>query len=351
MKRNLTILLMILIGLTFLYLLRIVFYQQRKVDDDLKDLSLSAWLVYWDKEDVSVEIDYMKESLEEICYFAAYFDENNQLFIPEYISNLHLSLKPSLADKDIIHYLSVVNDKINKEGTSSLKDQVLLYDLLANKEDRQSHIGHLVNLCLENGYDGLEIDYEGFKNDEILWGYFLEFNESLYEELSTHDLKMRVVLEPSAPVENYSFPKGPTYVIMCYNLYGTHSGPGPKADRAFLESLSSKMDVLPGEPNFALATGGFDWEGNGSVIAITEKRAKELMEMYEVEAIRDDESYSLVFKYIDENGIEHEVWFADGTTLSSWINILKNKGNKNFSMWRLNGNKKESLIIIDSIDK
>lgn len=32
---------------------------------------------------------------------------------------------------------------------------------------------------------------------------------------------------------------------MCYNLFGTHSGPGPKADRAFLEQMVARMSNIP----------------------------------------------------------------------------------------------------------
>ena len=28
---------------------------------------------------------------------------------------------------------------------------------------------------------------------------------------------------------------GPEYMVMLYNLYGLHSGPGPKADGPFIE--------------------------------------------------------------------------------------------------------------------
>lgn len=348
MKKNFLLTSIILIALLSLFFLESFFRNKNDINGS-KASQLSTWVVYWDEEDVSSEIDYIQLFIEEIISFAAYFDKNNEIFIPENMINLHLSLKSSLDDTSIVHYISVVNDKINKDGSSSLKDKELLYSLLVNEKEREEHIRNLVDLCLENGYDGLEIDYEGLKNDETLWPYFLEFCSSLYEALSFHDLKMRVVLEPSAPIEIYNFPQGPTYVMMCYNLYGIHSGPGPKADGAFLEKLSLKTQGLPGKTNFALATGGFNWDSDGGITAITEEEANDLMRKYKVEPTRDKDSQCLVFQYIEENNIHHEVWFADGITLSNWINLLKNKGNENFSLWRLNGNKKESLLMIGEL--
>ena len=315
----------------------------------VRDSLLSVWAVYWDLQQASSELSYMKASVGEISYFSAYFDKNSNLFLPENIAGLHLSLKAALDDSSMLHYLSVVNDKINSDGSSSLKDKELLYHLLASEKERNQHIANLVDFSLKNGYDGLEIDYEGLKDDKILWPYFLEFCASLYEALTANGLKMRVVLEPSAPIGKYSFPEGPTYVMMCYNLYGLHSGPGPKADREFLQKLSLKMQALPGKTNFALATGGFDWYSNGDVVSITEEDAIELIHQYKIIPIRDANSKAMTFIYTDNNNIQHEVWFADGETLSSWIEILKNENNQNFSLWRLNGNVKESLLRIDAI--
>ncbi len=308
-----------------------------------KEIDLTAWGVYWDSEGASSEMRYLKEQLDGISYFAAYFDQYNQLFIPENISELYKSSKEALGNAETLHYLSVVNDKINSDGSSSLKDTALLYSLLADEKLRKEHINNLAKLTLENGYDGLEIDYEGIKKDEALWGYFLEFVSDLYHEANLQGLKLRVVLEPSAPIDRYDFPEGPDYVIMCYNLYGSHSGPGPKADIKFLQELSDRMKLLPSEVNFALSTGGFDWDAKGNVRSLTEEGAVELMLLYESEPVRDKESHSLVFKYTDNDRIEHEVWFADEATLTQWIKTLWDENNTKFSLWRLGGNLTRSL--------
>lgn len=301
-------------------------------------LPTSVWAVYWDIEQAPTEIESMKDSIEEISYFAAYFNKDNELFIPENIAKLHLSLKDRIKDNNILHYLSIVNDKINEEGSSSLKDRDLLYDLLTKEENKEQHIDKILSLCLENGYDGIEIDYEGLKNDEILWLYFLEFCDSLWETLDSYGLNMRIILEPSTPIDEYDFPHGPTYVMMCYNLHGSHSGPGPKANREFLQKLSQKMKKITGNINFALATGGFDWDSQGKVISLTKEEAIKLIKIYDAKPIRDDESYSIFFNYKDDKDIEHEVWFADDRTLDYWMDILKIDGHKKFSLWRLGGN-------------
>ena len=138
---------------------------------------------------------------------------------------------------------------------------------------------------------------------------------------------MRVLLEPNAPLDEIELPEGPEYVMMCYNLHGQGTRPGPKANRRFLESLVRKTRTLPGKVNFALATGGFDFDGNGTVKSITEKQVVELLALFEKSPEREEESQALFFDYIDNGGIEHRVWYADSKTINYWIDILQQAGN------------------------
>jgi len=343
MKKILILLFIIFLAFSF-YLYNV--YNTKRLDK--REPPLSVWAVYWDVEQVPNEIQSIKSSIGEISYFAAYFNKDNQLFIPKNIINLHSFLKNTLKNTDILHYLSIVNDKMQEDGSFSLKDKKLLYNLLVQEKNRKQHIANLTKICLEYGYDGIEIDYEGLKDDEYLWPHFLELCNSLWQSLDSHGLNMRVILEPSASIEKYDLPKGPTYVIMCYNLHGIHSGSGPKANREFLQMLTQKMKETTANVNYALATGGFDWDSKGNIMSITEEKAAELVKTYNTTPKRDEESHCLVFNYIDENHVRHEVWFADGDTLNYWIDILAAEGAETFSLWRLGGNKRESLIkIID----
>jgi spore germination protein len=41
--------------------------------------------------------------------------------------------------------------------------------------------------------------------------------------------------------------------------------------------------------------------------------------------------------------VKHTVWYADGTTLSQWIDAAKAKGIQNIAIWRLDELGSESL--------
>ena len=305
--------------------------EDQEIFDESID-NLSAWIAYWDLN-VQGELNTLDKKLKELSYFAAYFDSNNKLIIPEKLINYYNKTKGN----EYIKYLTIVNDKINSDGGSSLKDTDLLRTLLADSNSRNKHAKEIIDLVSQYGFDGIEIDYEQIKSDMELWNNYMLFIEELYNEAQAAEIKLKVVLEPNTPFHNLEFIEGPTYVMMCYNLHGGFSEPGEKASPQFIGELIDKMETVPGNKRFAVATGGFNWGSDGKVAALSEVEARALLKEYSVKEERDDESQCLVFKYTDEVGVEHEVWYADKNTLSSWMTIIKERG-YGISLWRLGGN-------------
>lgn len=308
-----------------------VIIEEKKVFDKNID-NLSAWITYWDL-DVQGEVRSLDKNLKDISYFAAYFDSNNELLVPQQLVDYYSGSK----DEDYTKYLTIVNDKINSSGSSSLKDTDLLRTLLADSNSRNQHAKEIIDLVSLYGFDGIEIDYEQIKDDIGVWNNYLLFIKELYDECDGIGLKLRVILEPNIPFEDLEFIEGPTYVMMCYNLHGGFSEPGEKANPKFIKDLMDKMESIPGSKNFAVATGGFNWASDGEVTSLSEMEAKDLVKEYKAKEERDNESQCILFKYTDDDGIEHEVWYADKNTLNSWMQVIKEKG-YGISLWRLGGN-------------
>lgn len=294
--------------------------------------NLSAWVAYWDLNS-DKEIKTLDKKLKNICYFAVNFNSDNELVMPEKLINYYNETKNSNYNK----YITIVNDKISSDGSSSLKDVNLLKDLLSNKALRSNHIEEIINLGAKYDFDGIEIDYEQIRNDMKLWNDYILFIDELYRRCQKEGLKLRVLLEPNVPFDKLSFKEGPIYVIMCYNLHGGFSEPGEKANTEFIKGLIGKTSKIPGEKDFAIATGGFNWASNGKTIPISEVEAKRILKEYSAKVERHDESQCLFFKYKDEDNIDHEVWYSDIVTLNSWMKVIREKG-YNVSIWRLGGN-------------
>lgn len=307
-------------------------------DREMNHVKYSIWTTYWDKNHLESELEQKKDYIQDICYFAAYFNHNKKVFIPKETIESFKKVQEIYGSSRYGSYLSFVNDLVMEDQISSLKDVELLNTLLATEDSMNNHIKDILNMTVEEGFDGLEIDYEAINKDMKLWELFVKFIEKLYEAASERNILVRVVLEPSAPLDTVQLPKGPEYVMMCYNLHGYGTEAGPKANKVFIEELIKKTEHLPGKVSFAFATGGYDFQSNGIVHSITEKEAVEALNIYNLSATRDKESYAQFFSYIDHKGNHHEVWYADKDTIQYWTGIVKEAGDYGISLWRMGGN-------------
>ena len=289
----------------------------------------SAWVVYWDWDRGMNEAQ--KNKPDALIAFAASFDEQGKLRLPEAMTEARLAALPR--EKS---YLSFVNDQQLAEKTL-LKDTKLLKKLLNKKTARQQHVKDVLALSKQYGFTGVEIDYENVWRDASLMKDYAAFLAELRDACTAQDMQLRVVLEPKSLRYAELMPKDVEYVIMFYNLYGGHSGPGPKADRRFIWHTLSEAAKLPGTPNVAFANGGFDWTAPKKAKGITLAQAEALQKKYQVQPERDEKSRALHFTYsVGEE--KHTVWYADSETLAYWQQLAQAVGFKRFSSWRLGGN-------------
>lgn len=283
------------------------------------------WAVYWDSDGAALE----ECGIGRVGLFAANFDENGSLYVQENT----LFLARALLGSETKRYLTVVNDVTRERGDSSLKDTGILYEKLSREDRARSHAKELVRLAKDCGCDGLEIDYERIRQDRTLWNFFLRFLALLQEEAG--DLPVRVLLEPGTPAEELTFPEGPEYVVMCYNLFGAGTEPGPKADRAFLLELKRRFSSLP-SVGFALANGGYFWTEDGAVTSLTTAQAEALAAETDAKPIRDPKSGAVHYQ-CNRNGQTVQVWYGDDQTLGYWASVLRENSPAGISIWRLNG--------------
>lgn len=295
----------------------------------------AGWLVYWDLPAGERDMEKISGKLGKVCYFGAYFDEDDSLFIPAELAEKRKQIKRKGGKYQ--SYLTFVNDKKNPDGSMKMKDTEVLRRIFSDEALVEKHLGEMVSLTAAGGYDGIEIDYERAWKDELVWQPFLQFCDKLYARALKRGLALRIVLEPGTPFADTHFPQGPEYVVMLYNLHGLHNGPGPKADTAFIKKTIAKMKSLPGETAVAFSTGGCEWGDNAKKRFLTEGEARTLAVSHAAEETRDEESQCVVFQY-DDAGVKYEVWYADARTLNYWTKVAKEQGVKKVSLWRFGGN-------------
>ena len=303
-------------------------------------VQLSAWIASWDQESGAREYKKLKKRLDSMSCFMAYYGNNDKLILSD-----GLRASAALAEKEgqKKRYLSFTNDLTDAKGKTVTKDAELMRRLLAGNEKKEETLRQMIDAAKELKCTGIELDYEAFWKDKELLQDYLDFTYRLSAVCLNENLALRIVLEPGMPMDA-GLCKGPEYVVMCYNLYGKHSGPGPKADREFIAKTLKKMEAIPGKKGIAFATGGCLWEDygllglkKGPVRFIDEDEAADLAKGHKVAPERDEDSAALHFTFT-EDGHSREVWYADSETLNAWIKEAADAGIENVSLWRLGSN-------------
>lgn len=300
------------------------------------NIDKSAWIAYWDFENGLLEIEKDKDLYNNIIVFSAILDaETTRVHAPLELENIFKELESKL-NEDKKLYLSFTNDIIYNDDSTKQKDTEILKIIFSDEEKISNHIEDIISVAKTYGVDGVEIDYEAIKNNKELWDGYNIFLVRLNERLKEETLDLRVVVEPYA-IETNIFPEGLNYVVMCYNLHGVHSGPGPKADNSFLKNVYKLNKKLNGNVSMAYSVGGFSWDSKGNVKALTYSSAMEIAKTKEVtdgKIIRDINSKALNFQYVEDSET-YQVWFADEVTLEHWISLGIINGYKAYSIWRL----------------
>jgi spore germination protein YaaH len=328
-------------------------YFQKRVQTQVisEPRKVSLWMAEWDRNAGEKDWEKWSAAPDSVQAFGVYFDKNDQLFISERLKELITTLKAEgneEQDRSFKLYLSFINDIVAEGAASIQKDPELVNRLTSSEEARSIHIEQIVNTALAYGVDGVEIDYERIATNA--WPGVQLFYASLYEALRLEGLSLRIVLETRTPLESLKLPIGPEYSIMAYNLYGYHSGPGPKADFAFIGKIAARLDSVPGGASIAFSAGGFDWnEENGIIKALTELQAKELETTSNKSEQRDKNSGALSFTYLDEQKNSHTVWYADHETMNLWIKAAEQRGIYRFDLWRPGGLSDETINVWSSL--
>lgn len=312
-------------------------------------ISLSTWIVDWDWDSSTEDMGQLLDKLSSVQLFLGYFNEQDQVVwnddLKTKVSDARVKLSTDQKQSDTPIYLTLVNDIAKQDGTSIQKDEGLVERIIATPESQYRYIEHWLTIVHENNFDGLEMDFENIPDDK--WPLLLDFYEMLYRRLAAENIPLRIVMEPKVDFKSLELPEGPQYVVMAYNLFGYHSGPGPKADRSFLGRLTARMEYIPGEPVVAIATGGFDWSLSGNKVALSEQTAAELQVKATTDSvIRDEASGAMTFNYQDDQGENHTVWYADAQTLQYWIEIIQQRGYSNISIWRMGNLSDQSLKML-----
>jgi spore germination protein YaaH len=235
-----------------------------------------------------------------------------------------------------------VMPRINCQNGQTLKN------ILTNPATRTATLDRIVGLVDTYGYDGINIDFES--GDSTLRNPLTSFVSTLASRL--HARGQRISVEVSAKrfenqggrpafydyralgaVADYVF-------VMNWGLHWATSKPGAMDDLWWAFQVADYVASMPNKKRFVLGTPmyGMDWpNGGGPSNPATALEYEDIMALAArvgKTPVLDKTAYSWHFSYTDGNGIPHEVWFGDATTIDLRIRMARNRG-LGIGFWRL----------------
>jgi cellulose synthase/poly-beta-1,6-N-acetylglucosamine synthase-like glycosyltransferase/peptidoglycan/xylan/chitin deacetylase (PgdA/CDA1 family)/spore germination protein YaaH len=139
-------------------------------------------------------------------------------------------------------------------------------------------------------------------------------------------------------------------VIMNYDQHQTTSDPGPIAGQDWFTSnlAQAVKDIPKNKLVCAIGSYGYDWgvsARNKRVVNVDTNNVQETWlhareSSSEIEL--DSDSLNPHFAYVEDNGVEHQVWYLDAVTALNQMRAARTLGIRTFALWRL-GSEDRSL--------
>lgn len=223
--------------------------------------------------------------------------------------------------------------------------------VLNNLEIQERLIDSVVGTMRQKGYRGLDVDFEFvYAEDSLLYA---EFIERLRNRLNPLGYEVIAALAPKTSDDQPGLLyQGHRYaeigaaanavLLMTYEWGYTYGPPLAVAPinnvRQVVEYALSRIDadkIFLGIPNY-----GYDWtlpyvKGESRADSISNVEAIQLAVRYGVPIEYDEASQSPHFRYTDESGREHEVWFEDVRSIQRKFNLIEEKQLRGAGYWNL----------------
>ncbi|KPJ92860.1 MAG: hypothetical protein AMS18_06500, partial [Gemmatimonas sp. SG8_17] len=173
--------------------------------------------------------------------------------------------------------------------------------------------------------------------------HFQEFVRALHQELQARGLGLEAVLEP----ERGPLPEVRTtsVTVMAYDLFGTHSGPGPRSTPAYVSQLGSRAAIdADSAGTLALAVRGFAWKPDGEVSSLDWSVAQQL-------ADRAPHTSRGTVDRVPSARLDDgtELWFEDPESLLSKWQAAWGTGFRQLALWRLGGNDERLFNLLSDV--
>ncbi|MBK0866711.1 MAG: peptidoglycan hydrolase [Saccharopolyspora sp.] len=208
---------------------------------------------------------------------------------------------------------------------------------------RDRHVREIVELVEREDYEGIDIDYENLRAGDR--EVFSRFVTDLGNALHAKDKTLSVAVFAKASDAGYdernvaqdyaAIGRAADQVrLMAYDYHWGTSPPGPIAPIGWVREIVdyAKSQIPPERIVLGVPLYGYDWVGDrGS--NLTWLQAFQLATEHRAETHYDPVSQTPWFRYTDEQGQQHEVWFENSVSSKAKFEVARGAGIRGVYLW------------------
>ena len=240
----------------------------------------------------------------------------------------------------------------------------LVHQLLSSEIQQQSLIAELMEAVDRRGYQGIDVDFEYVPAEDAR--AYARFLAQLRQALRSRRLPLSAALaaktsanQPGRLYEGIDYhliAQAVDFALLMTYDWGYLSGPPmavaplPQVRKVVEYALTefSPEQLYLGIPNY-----GYNWplpfrEGNRAVSVNNVEAVRLAWNRHA--AIRYDETAQAPWlRYVDEQGVEHEVWFEDARSIQAKLNLALEYGLYGVGYWNLDRPFPQNWVVLNSM--
>ncbi|HYZ37259.1 MAG TPA: glycosyl hydrolase family 18 protein [Pseudonocardiaceae bacterium] len=220
-----------------------------------------------------------------------------------------------------------------------------LADILHDPAAMTRHVNDIVALVQRENYDGIDIDYEDLPATDRQ--VFTTFVTRLADALHAKGKILSVAVfakttdagdDPRNVGQDYAAigAAADEVRIMAYDYHWSGSTPGSVAPMPWVrDALAYAKTQMPADKIvLGIALSGYDWVGDQAEV-VTWIQCYGRAQKYHATTQWDRLSQSPSFKYTDEQGRQHEVWFENADSMAFKLEAAKTAGIRGVYLWMI----------------
>lgn len=231
-----------------------------------------------------------------------------------------------------IEEMPLINNYVNNKWDSNIAHAMI------DTKNRNKIINNIVKEFKSHNYSGVNLDIENInENDKKL---YVNFVKDLYRELNKNKIKLTIDLPAVDETLDYkALSQYCDYVVlMTYDQHYGDSEPGPIASLKWSSEALNSADIPANKLIGGVGDYGYDWKVNSKEpadsVGYTDIIGYTGAGNIKINWDKDSQNPYLCYK---KDGVDHIVWFLDGTTFYNQVKASLDRGSAGVAIWKLGG--------------